>query len=426
MDDRIVVTGTGLISSLGHTARETWDSLLSGRSGIQPIKDFDASGFDCSAAAQVKGLDPSVLNIHPRDARIMDKHSVMLMKCAHDAFAQAGIAGRGIPGEEIGLFAGMGMVDYKVDDLLPAVLKSRDSHGNFSYERFFTEGYQEIYPLWPLSMLNNISFCQVAISLDIRGENAVFSPHADSGAQAISEAVEVLIDRRAKVVLAGGVSEKVTPSSLARAHLSNTLNKTGSDDKNPCRPFGADRNGTVPGEGCGMIALELKSSADDRGVPYRAVLSGAGFSFGLGEDYPAPTTGAITRSMLAAMEKAGVDAKDIDVIVANGDGTCRGDANEMEAVHSVFSDCIETIPVYSSKRALGHMYAGAPAVDIILALYMIENGVIPAVLTPGPLDEEIRFQLVSDAPLMKKSGRIMVNCQSYEGQAASLIIEAVD
>ncbi len=425
MDDRIVVTGTGLISSLGHTARETWDSLLAGRSGIKPIKDFDASGFDCCVAAQVNGLDVAGLEIHPRDARIMDKHSFMLMKCAHDAYAQAGIARQGIPGEEIGLFAGMGMVDYKVDDLLPAVLKSRDSQGNFSYEKFFSEGYQEIFPLWPLSMLNNISFCQVAISLDIRGENAVFSPHADSGIQAISEAVEVLIDKRAKVVLAGGVSEKVSPSGLARAHLSNTLNTKDSDHKNPCRPFSADRNGTVPGEGCGMIALELKSSADDRGIPYRAMITGYGSSFGMGKDYPAPTTDAITRSMRAALEKAGVDAKDIDVIIANGDGTHRGDANEMEAVHTVFSDCVDTITVYSSKSALGHMYAGAPAVDVILALYMIENGVIPAVLTPEPLDEEIRFQLVSDVPLKKKSGRIMVNCQSYEGQCASLIIEAV-
>ena len=127
--------------------------------------------------------------------------------------------------------------------------------------------------------------------------------------------------------------------------------------------------------------------------------------------------------MRDSMDKAGVNAKDIDVIIANGDGTRRGDANEMEAVHNVFSDCIDTIPVYSSKSALGHMYAGAPAVDVILALYMIENGVIPAVLTPGPLDQEIRFQLVKDAPFMKKSGRIMVNCQSYEGQSASLIIE---
>ena len=425
MNDRIVVTGTGLISSLGHTARETWDALLSGRSGIQPIHDFDASGFDCRVAAQVNGLDPAGLEIHPRDSRIMDKHSVMLMKCAHDAYAQAGIAGRDIPGEEIGLFAGMGMVDYKVDDLLPAVLKSRDSHGNFSYERFFSAGYQEIYPLWPLSMLNNISFCQVAISLDIRGENAVFSPHADSGVQAIAEAVEVLINKRAKVVIAGGVSEKVSPSSLARAHLSHTLNTKDSDHEHPCRSFGADRKGTVQGEGCGMITLELKSSADELGIPYSAMIAGYGSSFGIDEDYSAPSTGAITRSMLAAMEKAGTDAEDIDVIVANGDGTRRGDANEMEAVHTVFSDCIDTVTVYSSKSALGHMYAGAPAVDVLLALYMIEHSVVPAVLTPEPLDEAIRFQLVRGAPLMKKSGRIMVNCQSYEGQCASLIIEAV-
>lgn len=424
MKDGVVITGVGLISSLGLTARTVWEALCAGAGGIRRITGFDAGGFECRVAAQVHGLDPAELGIHPRDARIMDTHSLMLMKAADAAFRESGLDATTVSGEQIGFFSGMGMVDYRIDDLLSAIIKSRNSHGDIDYYRFFSEGYQEIYPLWPLSMLNNISFCQVAIRLDIRGENAVFCPHADSGAVAVAEAAEALIARRVRVALAGGVSEKVSPSALARAHLSGTLNTTDGDDENACRPFSVDRNGTVLGEGCGVIALELRSSADARGVPYRAGVTGYGASFGK-DDGPCPTASAISRSMIVAMENAGKKRDDIHLIIANGDGTLRGDGNEAEAIRTLFSDMMDRLYVYSSKGALGNLYAGAPVVDIILGLYMLEQGVIPPALHPVPPDDKTPFNLTAGKAFRKKPACIMVNCQSYEGQSASIIIERV-
>lgn len=415
MNDKVVITGTGMVTSLGLSASETWNSLLAGKSGIQPITEFDASGFDCRAAAQVNGLNSSDLGIHPRDARIMDKHSLMLMKCVHDAFRESRIDRASIEGEDIGFFAGMGMVDYNRDDLLPSLVKSRDPNGNLDYNRFFSGGYQEIHPLWPLSMLNNISFCQVAISLDIRGENAVFAPHADSGAAAIAEAVRALIEGKAKIALAGGVSEKVSPSSLARADLAGILSTTENNREASCRPFSAERNGTLLGEGCGILALELLSSARARGASFSAMITGYGFAFD-----------SVAIAMQRAIENAGLASSDIDVVIANGDGTHAGDKNEAEAIHQIFSDCIERIVVYSSRGALGNMFACAPAVDIVLGLHMLERGIIPATLNSLLLDENVKFNLVHDKPLRASTKRIMVNSQSYEGQCASLIIEAVD
>jgi 3-oxoacyl-[acyl-carrier-protein] synthase II len=415
MDDRVVITGTGMVTSLGLSASETWNALLAGESGIKPIEDFDASGFGCRAAYQVNCLNPSDLGIHPRDARIMDKHSFMLMKCSHDAFRGSGIDRASIEGEDIGFFAGMGMIDYNRDDLLPALLKSRAPDGNLDYDRFFSGGYQEMHPLWPLSMLNNISFSQVAISLDIRGENAVFAPHADSGAAAAAEAVRALLERKAKIALAGGVSEKVSPSSLARAGLAGILSTTGNNSDTSCRPFSSDRNGTILGEGCGILALELLSSAHARGASYKAMITGYGFAFD-----------AVSVAMQSAIENAGLAPSDIDAIIANGDGTYLGDKNEAEAINQIFSDCMEKIFVYSSKGALGNVFAGAPAVDIILGVHMLEHGIIPATLNSLPLDENIKFNLIHDKPLRASPKRIMVNSQSYEGQCASLIIEAVD
>jgi 3-oxoacyl-[acyl-carrier-protein] synthase II len=425
MNDRVVITGAGLVSSLGLSASETWESMLLGKQGIRQIDDFDASGFDCSAAAQVRGLEPSSLGIHPRDIRIMDKHSYMLMKCAHDALRASGLESTNTSGEDVGFFAGMSMVDHAVDDLVPAVMKSTDFHGIFDYDMFFEKGYREIYPLWPLSMLNNITFCQVAIRLGIRGDNSVFSPHADSGAMAIAEAARTVADKKATVVLAGGVSEKVSPLSLARAHLFGILNTGDERTEMVCRPFSSCRKGTVLGEGCGIIALELRSSADARGAPYKTILTGFGSAFEVTEGSRCPSTNTLARAMQGAINRAGIKPSDINVIIANGEGSCHGDKNEIDAIHQVFSGSLEKLNVFSSKGALGHLLAGAPAVDLILGMHMLEHGVIPPTLHSEPSEKGIKFNLVKSGPFRASPERIMINCQSYEGQCASLIIEKV-
>jgi len=425
MDDSVVITGAGLICSLGQSTSEVWDGLLSGKHGIRPIKGFETLGFECRVAAQVDGPNPLDLGIHPKDARIMETHSYMLMKCTRDAFVTSRLDKAPISGEDIGFFAGIGMVDYKIEDLMPAIAKSMNEEGKLDYDTFYLEGYREIYPLWPLSMLNNISFCQVAINLDIRGDNTVFSPHTDSGAQAIAEGVETVLEKRSKVVLAGGVSEKVSPLSLARGHLFGILNTSDKEDEMVCRPFAAERKGTILGEGCGILALELRSSADERGVPYTTMITGYGFASECNDDSPGSTPRAIAHAMKSALERAAIRSSDIDVIIAHGDGTYSADKNEIEAIHQVFSDGIEKLTVYSSKGSLGHLFAAAPAVDIILGMYMINHNIIPATVNAAPAEKNIMFNLVNGRPSKGYPKHIMINCQSYEGQCASLIIEDI-
>ena len=423
-DPSVVITGAAIVSALGKTASDTWDAILSGESGICPIAGFDAKGFPCRLAAQVHGLDAATLDIHPRWARILDLHSYMLMKCSRDTFRQAQLDGGSVPGEDIGCFLGMGMVDYHVEDLLPAVLASLDADGALDMDAFYSKGYQQIYPLWALSTLNNISLCQVAIDLGICGDNAVFSPDASAGALAIIEGVESLHEGRATAVLAGGVSERVTPPGLARAHIHGLLN-TSQDDGMACRPFGADRKGTLLGEGCGLLGLELRASADRRGVPYTSRIAGHGASFEAAEGSSGPTAGAIARAMEEALARAGLTASDLDVVIAHGDGTEGGDAREIEAIHHTFAACLDRILVFSSKGALGHLLAGAPAVDVVLATQMLSSGTIPATRTSAPPDKGVGFRLVTGQPVEAFPRRVMVNCRGHAGQCASLIVEAL-
>lgn len=424
--EQVVITGAGLVTALGKTPEENWEAICSGKSGIRPISGFDASGFSCRHAAEVGEIDPKSLGIHPRDARIMDTHAYLLLMAARNALKATGLDQAGFSAEEIGFYAGMGMVDYRTDDLLPAVLKSLGPDGALDYPAFYTGGYREIYPLWPLSMLNNITFCQVGIDLNIRGENAVFCPHAEAGAQAVTEGMRSIRERRDRAALAGGVSEKVSPLSLARLHLAGVAKNTIMDADAKCIPFAANGKGTIPGEGAAIIALELRDSADRRNVPYAAMISGYGHTCEPMEEGPAPSASAIATAMGRALEVASLQPEDIDLIIAHGDGTALSDRSEADAITAVFGKVKERVPVFSSKAALGNLLAASPAADIILGIQMIKEGIIPAVTyqTTDFLDSE-EPGLVVGSSRAKHIKRVMVNCQSYEGQSASIIIEAV-
>jgi len=420
MDGDIVITGAGAVTSLGLNPSDTWNSLMEGKTGLSRITEFDPEGFPCRYVAIVSGLDGDSLNMRHRDARIMNRHAFMLLKASEDACGDAELDNAGLGAGDIGFFAGMGMVDYETEDLLPAIRSSLRSDGGIDYERFYSEGFRESYPLWPLSMLNNISFCMVAIRLGICGANTVFSPHADSTFQAVTEGIHLLLDNGAGAVIAGGVSEKITPSGLARMLIKGVLN-TSDEQPQKCRPFSSERQGALPGEGAGAVVLETLSGAEKRGVTPLVRVSGYGYGFGLdGGLYPDP--GAIAASMEGAMTMAGVGPGDIDLVIAHGDGTPGSDGNEAEALNSLFAGPACDVMVFSSKGALGNMLAGSAAVDVVMALRMLQEGVVPPTLNSGDPDGMVRFR-ISDKPARIPLNRVMINALSYEGQAATLMVE---
>ncbi|TAN40703.1 MAG: hypothetical protein EPN25_06665 [Nitrospirae bacterium] len=417
----IVITGAGVVSALGNTPEDLWSALLASQTGIRPVDGFP-EGSSPLAAAQVSGIDPAELGIPRRDARIMGRHSGMLIKSSRDAYLRAGLDSRSVPAEETAFFAGMGMVDYRMDDLMPALLRSLNQDGSIDYDRFYSTGYQEIFPLWPLSMLNNISFCQAAINLDIRGENTVFSPHADSGAQAIAEGARTVSEGRAAAVLAGGVSEVVSPLSIARAGIFGLLGEPGKGSMT-CRPFGEDRSGSVLGEGCGIVCLETRSSAEARGAAFSTMFMGYGNSCGKETGAACPSVDAIVQAMEQALDSAELNPADIGLIIAHGDGTLQGDRNEAEALRRVFQ---AGLPVYASKAALGNCLAAGPAIDIVLGSYMIAQGMIPAVFGLDTPSGSLGLRVVTQGPLRARPGKVLINAFSYEGQCTSLIIGAAD
>lgn len=426
MREPVVITGRSLATALGRGLDETWDSLLAGRSGIGDIEGFDASGFPCQSAACVSGIDEQSLDLPRRESRIMDLHSFVLMKCATEAMAESGRPQHEDGGGDTGFFAAIGMVDYKQEDLIGAVSASRDAQGGIDYDRFYDQNFRDIFPLWPLSMLNNIALCQVAVRLGLRGENTVFSPHGDSALQAVAEAAATVVEGGNSAALAGGVGEKVSESSLARGLLHGMLNTR--DRVDPCRPFSNDRAGGVLGEGGGAVLLESRARAEERGASATAAVSGYGAAFGLADPANAttgPSTDAIQRAMTLAIERAGRSPDEVDLVIAHGDGTREGDRQEWEAISGIFSRQDSKTRLYSSKGALGNLLGGAPIVDLILAERMIQTGLIPPTYGIGDGETIAGSMLVRGQPLEARPRVVLINGFSYEGQAGSLLTEAL-
>jgi 3-oxoacyl-[acyl-carrier-protein] synthase II len=406
-DKKIVVTGVGAVCSIGSSVPEIWDGLLSGKSGSRPIQGFDAAGFG-PAAAQVQDLPATKTDISPQLAKTMGKHLSLLLKSAGEAFEHSGIQPGTFPPGDAGFFAGMGMVDYSIDDLLPAVRRSLTATNDLDYDNFFSRGYQEIYPLWPLGMLNNVAFCQAAIHFGLQGENCVFSPHGDAGVLALYEAVQVLREGRAKFVAAGGVSEEISPLSIARARLKGVI-------ANRCEPDQEKVNNSVFLGECGaMLILEPLSLAGNRGVKPMAEICGFGFSCEMDTIKGCVSTRAVSSSMQAAFSDAGIGPDNIDLVILGG----AGHENALEAVQSVFNVGDRAPVVLTSRQVLGEMYAAAPVMDAIIGMHILASSQIPKALAAS-----LNGNISTAAQVRRGTARVLVHAAGYEGQSASLIIE---
>ncbi|MFZ2446399.1 MAG: beta-ketoacyl synthase N-terminal-like domain-containing protein [Syntrophobacteraceae bacterium] len=397
-EDRIVITGTGAVCSLGNSAREIRDALIGGKSGRSASSGFEAGGFE--AGARAVNIPDIEADIHPRLAKSMGKHLSLLIGSAGEAYRHAGLGTSGIEAGEVGFFAGMGMVDYRVEDLLPAVLKSLSPEGELDYDKFFAGGYREIYPLWPLAMLNNVAFCQAAIHLGVRGENCVFAPHADAGVQAVAEAVHVLREGKARAVLAAGVGEEISALSIARAALNGMMNPANSAES------------AFLGECGAALVLEPLPLAVKRGARPIAGIAGFGFAGEKSQSGNCPTSRAVGTSIECALSAAGLQPKDIGLVIAGAGGNAEIAACE-EAVAETFAGAVAGCgpTILCTGRVFGETFAAGPILNAIIGAGIFESSLVPPGLGGA------------DAPA---PGRILVIATSYEGRCGSLILEKLE
>ncbi len=369
---RVVVTGLGAVTPLGNDHPSTWESAVAGRSGIDFISTFDTSAFPVRIAAEVRGFDPASV-VGPKEARRLDRNVVMGVAAATEAAEDASLEGAYEPAR-VGVLFGtaigglVGIVEQH------SVLLER--------------GSDRVSPYFIPSVLVDAASGQIAIALGLRGPNYAPVSACATGSTAVGEAAEVIRRGSADAVLAGGAEACLHPLILAGFCAMRGL---AAEDEHPpraSRPFDLTRAGFVMGEGACVLVLEELEAARARGAKIYAEVLGYGASNDAHHlAQPDPESLGVVEMMRAALERAEIAPEQVGYINAHGTSTPLGDLAETKAIKEVFGDHAYELAVSSTKSMTGHCFGAAGAVEAMMCVLALHEGVIPPTInyeTPDP------------------------------------------
>ena len=369
---RVVVTGLGAVTPLGNDRPSTWESAVAGRSGIDFISTFDTGGFPVRIAAEVRGFDPAEV-VGPKEARRLDRNVVMAVAAATEAAEDASLEGTYEPAR-VGVLFGTA-----IGGLFGIV----EQH-SILLER----GPDRVSPYFIPSVLPDAASGQIAIALGLRGPNYAPVSACATGSTAIGEAAEVIRRGSADAVLAGGAEACLHPLILAGFCAMRGLAAEDEYPPRASRPFDLTREGFVMGEGACVLVLEELEGARARGATIYAEVLGYGASNDAHHlAQPDPESVGVVEMMRAALERAEIAPERVGYINAHGTSTPLGDLAETKAIKEVFGDHAYELAVSSTKSMTGHCFGAAGAVEAMMCVLALHEGVIPPTInyeTPDP------------------------------------------
>ncbi len=409
---RVVITGIGIISPLGHTAEENWDSLLNGRSGIATITQFDTSHLPVHIAGEVKDFDPGMY-MNFKEARRISRASQLAIAATSMALADAGLETPLPDGERVATIIGTGAGGLEVADRELQVLRSK--------------GFNRVSPFAMVGFLPNMPAYHVSLLAGAKGHISTVVAACASGTQAIGEALDNIRIGRSDMAIAGGVEGLVHESSItgfARMHALSTRN---DDPARASRPFDKDRDGTILSEGAGIVVLERLEHALARGAHiYGELLGYASSSDAFHISQPDPEAAGAIRAMRWALEDAQVNSDQIDYINAHGTSTPLNDAMETFAIKKLFGEQAYEIPVSSSKSVLGHALGATGAIETIFCLQALQESIIPPTWNYETPDPDCDLDYVPNAPRKSNLKIVLSNSFGMGGQNSCLVMRKFD
>lgn len=406
---RIVITGMGAMSPLGHTANESWQSLIDGRSGIGPITQFDPSGLPVTIAGEVKDFVPRE-HMDFKEARRMSRASQLAVAAARMAIADAGLTEPLPNRERVGVLVGTGVGGFEVADE--------------QLVTFRTKGYNRVSPFAMTAYLANMPSHHVSLLSGSLGPINTVVAACATGTQSIGEAAEMIRRGAADTVIAGGVEGLIHVAAIAGFSRMRVLTTTHNDDpQHASRPFDKDRDGFVLSEGAGIMVLERMDLALERGARIYAEVAGhASSSDSFHVATPDPGASGKVRAMRWAIDDAGLVTEDIDYINAHGTATQVNDASETLAIKKLFGEQAYSIPVSSSKSVLGHAMGGAGALEAMFCAYALAEQIAPPTWNYETPDPECDLDYVPNAPRPTALRTVLSNSFGLGGQNACLIL----
>jgi 3-oxoacyl-[acyl-carrier-protein] synthase II len=408
MPERVVITGLGCITPLGNDVPTMWDNLQAGQSGVDYITHFDPRDYKSKVAAEVKDFDPSAF-FGSRESRRMDRFTQFAAAAAYQALHDSGLEISADNRDGIGVIIGTGIGGI-------ATL----------YEQtliFLDRGPQRVSPFLVPMMLPDSAAGQVAILLGVRAHNMAVVTACATGTNAIGEAAETIRRGQAEVILAGGSEAAIVPIAVAGLSVMTALTSYDGEPSRASRPFDLHRDGFVMGEGAAVLVLESLEYAQARGARIHAEISGYGST---NDAYhisaPAENGAGAALCMRQALENAGLDITHIDYINAHGTSTPLNDKSETAAIKTVFGEHAYNIPVSSTKSMTGHLIGAAGAVEAVISIKVLQDGVIPPTINYETPDPECDLDYVPNVARRAEIRHVMSNSFGFGGHNATIIL----
>jgi len=421
MKRRIVVTGIGGVTPLGIDVRATWDCLLRGRSGVGPITLFDASNFPVRIAAEVRNWSMQLVGESPAPWTRHARQTQFAIAAALQASRAAGLPDAAIDPLRMGVFLGCGEIfpDFGQFCQLTA---AASHHKSLDIERFVVDSRRVAQTDDELILEPGAAAACIAAMLDAQGPNANFTAACVSSSKAIGEGIEVIRRGDADVMLCGGAHSMINPFGITGFQRLSTLSTRNDDPERAARPFDADRDGFVVGEGGAVLVLEELDHARKRGAEIWAELAGWGTAHDAFRITDLEPQGrAAARCMTLALADAGLMPEDIDYINAHGSGTAINDRVETLATKRALGSCAYQVPISSTKSMTGHLTTACGALEALICVLALRHNAVPPTINYQTPDPDCDLDYVPNTARQIRCRHVMSNNFGFGGQNTSLI-----
>lgn len=407
-NERVVVTGIGVLSPLGTDVDTTWKRIVAGESGAGPISLFDPTGFQTQFAAEVKGFDPEA-HLGRKDARRTDRFTQFALVATQQALTDSGLKVTDQNRDRIGVIIGTGIGG--IGTLLDET------------EKYLDRGPRWVSPFLVPMMLPDSSAGQIAIQFGLRGPNMAVVTACASSSNAIGEAASIIRRGDADAMLAGGAEAAIVPIAIAGFNVMNAISTRNEDPEAASRPFDLDRDGFVPGEGGAVLLLESWRHANQRDAEPLAEIVGYGAS---NDAYhitaPASNGEGAALCMRSALSNAGLGPERIDYINAHGTSTPLNDPSETAAIKAVFAGRAHQVPVSSTKSMTGHLLGAAGALEAAFCVRTLQEGLLPPTINYETPDPDCDLDYVPNQARQAEVDFAMSNSFGFGGHNATLIL----
>lgn len=407
-EHRVVITGMGVLSPIGNDAKTSWKNALNGVSGIDEITRLDTSAYKVHLAGELKDFDIED-HIDKKEARRMDRFTQYAVVAAREAVNDAKLEINENTADRIGVWIGSGIGGMETFEL--------------SHSQLLERGPRRVSPFFVPMLIPDMATGQVSIDLGAKGPNGATVTACATGTNSIGEAFKIIQRGDADAMVTGGTEAPITHMAIAGFSASRALT-TNEDKETACRPFQEGRDGFVMGEGAGIVVLESLESAKARGAEIYAEVVGYGST---GDAYhitaPAPEGEGGSRAMQAAMDDAGIEAKDIQYLNAHGTSTPVGDLTEIQAIKNTFGEAAKNLKISSTKSMTGHLLGATGGLEAIFSALSIRDGRIAPTIHAESPDSECDLDIVPNKAEDLDITYAMSNSLGFGGHNAVLVLK---